>query len=125
MTTVFVPTDLLFFELNREDLNVFDPKLIPLIAHDRAGFGGALLSEGFLLLCISLWGFREGEKWIWWTFFIGGLPGFTAGIGTHFHIGYTDFVHLLPAYFLVVLFIVGLIYSFNYLHHCQTSKSKF
>ncbi|WP_165763799.1 dihydroorotate dehydrogenase [Halalkalibacter urbisdiaboli] len=124
MTTVFVPTDLLFLQLGPEEIIKIDPKLIPLIAHDRAGFGGALLSEGFLLLCISLWGFREGEKWIWWTFFFGGLPGFIAGIGTHFHIGYTDFVHLLPAYFLVALYVIGLLYSFNYLHKREPIKEQ-
>jgi dihydroorotate dehydrogenase len=116
MTKVFVPTDLLFFELHPEDIMLIDHQLIPLIAHDRAGFGGALLSEGFMLLCISLWGFREGERWIWWTLLFGGLPGFFAGIGTHFHIGYTDFIHLLPAYFLVFLYVMGLIFSFTYLH---------
>lgn len=122
LTSVFVPTDLLFFQLDPEEIIMIDPQLIPLIAHDRAGFGGALLSEGFMLLCISLWGFREGEKWVWWTFFIGGLPGFITGVGTHFHIGYTDFVHLLPAYFLVVLYIIGLIYSFKYLHDRELFK---
>jgi dihydroorotate dehydrogenase len=116
MTTVFVPSDLLFIQLDPKEIILLEPKLIPLIAHDRAGFGGALLSEGFLILGISLWGFREGERWIWWTLLFGGLPGFIAGIGTHFHIGYTDFVHLLPAYFLVMLYIVGLIYSYRYLH---------
>lgn len=115
MTTVFVPTDLIYFQLNPADIIMIDPQLIPLIAHDRAGFGGALLSEGFMILCISLWGFREGEKWVWWTLFVGGLPGFIAGIGTHLHIGYMDFIHLLPAYFLLVLYVVGLICSFRYL----------
>jgi dihydroorotate dehydrogenase len=86
-----------------------------LIAHDRAGFGGALISEGFLLLLIALWGYREGAKWIWWTLSIGGLPGFLTGVGTHFMIGYDNHFHLSPAYLLFVFYIVGLIYSYPYL----------
>ena len=123
MTTVFVHTDLLYFQLVPSDLAAITPKLIPLIAHDRAGFGGSLLSEGFLVLCISLWGFREGERWVWWTLLFGGLPGFMAGIGTHMHIAYTDFIHLLPAYFLLLLYVIGLIYSFRYFHSRRITSS--
>src|SRR5947209_1158103 len=41
-TTVFVPTDLQFMGLSAADLRAINPHLIPLIAHDRAGFGGGL-----------------------------------------------------------------------------------
>jgi dihydroorotate dehydrogenase len=115
MNGVFVPEDLMFFSLTPEQISAFNDRLIPLIAHDRAGFGGALISEGFLLLLIALWGYREGAKWIWWTLAIGGLPGFLTGVGTHFMIGYDNHFHLSPAYLLFVFYIVGLIYSYPYL----------
>jgi dihydroorotate dehydrogenase len=115
MNGVFVPEDLMFFSLIPEQITAFNKKLIPLIAHDRAGFGGALISEGFLLLTIALWGYKEGAKWIWWTLAIGGLPGFLTGIGTHFMIGYDNHFHLSPAYLLFVFYIVGLVYSYPYL----------
>ncbi|MFE1243062.1 dihydroorotate dehydrogenase [Fictibacillus sp. NPDC058756] len=115
MNGVFVPEDLMFFSLTPEQITAFNDKLIPLIAHDRAGFGGALISEGFLLLTIALWGYKEGAKWIWWTLAIGGLPGFLTGVGTHFMIGYDNHFHLSPAYLLFVFYVVGLIYSFPYL----------
>lgn len=115
MNGVFVPEDLMFFSMTPEQISAFNEKLIPLIAHDRAGFGGALISEGFLLLTIALWGYKEGAKWIWWTLTIGGLPGFLTGIGTHFMIGYDNHFHLSPAYLLFVFYIVGLIYSYPYL----------
>lgn len=117
MTTLFVSADLAFIGLNREEIHAINARLLSLIAHDRAGLGGALLSEGLLILCIALWGFREGERWIWWTLFLGGIPGFLAVLGTHFHIGYTDFFHLLPAYFLFFLYGIGLFCSYAYLHH--------
>lgn len=85
------------------------------IAHDRAGFGSALLSVGLLVLMLSLWGFRKGESWVWNTLAIGALPAFIAGIGTHFYIGYTIFIHLLPVYFLVILYFLGLVLSYPFL----------
>lgn len=106
----------MFFSLTPDQISSFNDKLIPLIAHDRAGFGGALISEGFLLLTIALWGYREGAKWIWWTLALGGLPGFLTGVGTHFMIGYDNHFHLSPAYLLFVFYLVGLVYSYSYLN---------
>ncbi|MED3651782.1 dihydroorotate dehydrogenase [Heyndrickxia sporothermodurans] len=108
-SSVFVPTDLTYLCLSPEALSEFNERLIPVIAHDRAGFGSALLSVGLLVLMLALWGIREGERWVWWTFTIGAIPAFLAGIVTHFIIAYTDFVHLLPAYFAVFLYLVGVI----------------
>ncbi|ANC78565.1 hypothetical protein ABE65_017890 [Fictibacillus phosphorivorans] len=116
MNGVFVKEDLMFFALTPEQISAFNQNLIPLIAHDRAGFGGALISEGFLLLTIALWGYREGAKWVWWTLLLGGLPGFSTGVGTHFMIGYDNHFHLSPAYLLFVFYFVGLVYSYGYLH---------
>ncbi|MGG3891963.1 dihydroorotate dehydrogenase [Metabacillus fastidiosus] len=109
ISSVFVPTDLSYLCLTPEALNEFNERLIPVIAHDRAGFGSALLSVGLLVLMLALWGIREGESWVWWTFTIGAIPAFSAGIITHFIINYTDFLHLLPAYIAVVLYITGVI----------------
>ncbi len=116
ITSVFVPTDLLYLCMPPEILHEFNQNLIPVIAHDRAGFGSALLSVGLLVLTLSLWGFQQGNKWVWRTLLIGGLPAFISGIYIHFAIGYTSFTHLLPAYFAIGLFLIGLVktYSFFY-----------
>ncbi|MFS0863453.1 dihydroorotate dehydrogenase [Fredinandcohnia sp. 179-A 10B2 NHS] len=116
ITSVFVPTDLLYICMPKEMLDSFNSKLIPVIAHDRAGFGSALLSVGFLVLMISLWGFQQGNKWVWWTLLIGGLPAFIAGIWIHFAIGYTNFIHLLPAYFALFLYLIGLCLTYRFFH---------
>lgn len=115
ITGVFVPSDLVFLCVSAEMLQAFNERLIPLIAHDRAGFGGALVSDGLAVLLISLWGFRRGEAWVWWTLFLAGIPGFAAGIGIHFAVGYVDFVHLLPAYVAVLFFLAGLVLAKPYL----------
>jgi dihydroorotate dehydrogenase len=106
---VFVPTDIIYICMTPEVLNDFNERLIPVIAHDRAGFGSALLSVGLLVLMLALWGIREGERWVWWTFTIGAIPAFAAGIATHYFIGYTDFFHLLPAYVALLLYVIGVI----------------
>ncbi|WP_010284453.1 dihydroorotate dehydrogenase [Bacillus timonensis] len=116
ITNVFVPTDILYICMPPEMLDLFNDKLISVIAHDRAGFGSALLSVGLIVLTISLWGFQQGNKWIWWTLLIGGLPAFFAGIWIHFAIGYTTFIHLLPAYFALCLFFIGLILTYRFFH---------
>ncbi|TCP52162.1 dihydroorotate dehydrogenase [Tumebacillus sp. BK434] len=115
MTGVFVPEDLAYMGLTPEQIHEYNHRLIPLIAHDRAGFGGSLITEGLLLLLISLWGYRQGESWLWWSYLIGGFFGLAAGIGVHVKILYTDFWHLLPAYIALALYLVGLICSHEYL----------
>jgi dihydroorotate dehydrogenase len=114
-TNVFVPTDLAYLCITPEVLNEFNERLIPVIAHDRAGFGSALLSVGLLVLMLALWGIRERERWVWWTFTIGAIPAFAAGIATHFIIGYTNFLHLSPAYFAFLLYVIGVICTAPYL----------
>lgn len=120
MTTVFVPEDLKYLAISATELMNY-PNLVPLIAHDRAGFGGILLAEGLAILLISLWGFREGDSWVWWMLLLGGIPGYLGAIGVHFQIGYLDVIHLSPAYFALLLYIIGLIYSYPF---CVGVKSE-
>ncbi|TYP69380.1 hypothetical protein [Paenibacillus methanolicus] len=115
VTNVFVPQDLRYLGLTRETLDLANPRLVPLIAHDRAGFGGALLADAVMILILALWGLQQGARWLWWTLLAGGAPGFLAGLGIHLSIGYTDFVHLLPAYFVFALYVAGLILLYPYL----------
>lgn len=125
ITGVFVTTDISYLCVSPEMLTSINDRLIPVIAHDRAGFGSALVSVGLLVLMISLWGFREGEKWVWNTLAIGAPPAFIAGLATHFVIGYTSFIHLLPAYFLIILYLAGLIYSRPYLIREERESNEF
>jgi dihydroorotate dehydrogenase len=119
VTSVFVPTDLLYLCMTPDQLQDFNSKLIPVIAHDRAGFGSALLSVGLLVLLLALWGFQQGKKWIWRTFLFGGLPAFIAGIYVHYAIGYTSFIHLLPAYFAIGLYLGGLVMTYRFFHKVE------
>lgn len=95
MTQVFVPQDLAFMGLTREELNTISSRLIPLIAHDRAGFGGGLLSSG-LLVALSAW-YAPPSRTFWQATTAAGIAGFSSAIGVHYIEGYTDFFHLAPA----------------------------
>jgi hypothetical protein len=105
-TTVFVPQDLAYMGLTTERLHEINPRLIPLIAHDRAGFGGGLASGGIVLA--SILSFARHTRSLWQIIALVGTIGFTCAIGVHPAIGYTDFIHLLPAYAGAVLLFVGL-----------------
>jgi hypothetical protein len=54
MTTVFVPEDLIFLQMTAAQIAAINPHIIPLIAHDRAGFGGGLVSTGLMVALIAL-----------------------------------------------------------------------
>ncbi len=115
VTQVFVPEDLHFMQTTAEVLRAANPRLVPLIAHDRATFGGMLLASGWAFLLPALWGFRNGSAWLWWTLLAAGLSAYAAAIGVHYAVGYTDVMHLLPAFGGLVLFLVGLGLSCSYL----------
>jgi dihydroorotate dehydrogenase len=107
MTRVFVPQDLEFMQVTAAELNALNPRLVPLIAHDRAGFGGGLCSGGLTVL-FSLWcGARPAQRGLWLALCLAGLVGFSTAIGIHPMVGYTSFIHLLPAYLGAIAFLVG------------------
>jgi hypothetical protein len=110
MTTVFVPQDLAFMDLTVDYLRSVNPRLVPLIAHDRAGFGGGLCSGGVALLGI-IW-YATPSLNLWQLLALVGTIGFSCAIMVHFAIGYIDAFHLAPAVAGALLFAVGLILSY-------------
>lgn len=119
VTDVFVHEDLGFLNTTPETMGQFNERLLSLIAHDRAGFGGALLSDSIAILATALWGIQQGQRWAWWMFLLGGIPGFLAGFSVHWMIGYTDFIHLLLAYLAFAVYVVGLVLLYPYLMNLQ------
>ncbi len=107
MTQVFVDTDLAFIGLDRAQVQAINPRLIPLIAHDRAGFGGAVCTAGFVLL-VCVWRAAPCPS-LWQMLLISGLVGWSTAVGVHPAIGYNDTIHLAPAVCGSLLFLSGLI----------------
>jgi dihydroorotate dehydrogenase len=112
VTVVFVPEDLVFMDTSRPVLDAASPRLIPMIAHDRASLGGVLACNGLMVLLTALWGFRRGARWLWWTLLASGVPGFVAALGTHYAVGYIDPGHLAPALAGAALYVVGLSFAY-------------
>ncbi len=114
ITQVFVPSDLVYLADARLSLQAISPQLVPLVAHDRAGFGGALFSNAIAVLLAALWGFRPGSRWLWWTLLCAGLPGFGATIGIHYIVGYTDPLHIAPVWLAALLYVLGLAFTWRF-----------
>jgi hypothetical protein len=95
-TDVFVATDLEYMRVTREALDQVNPRLVPLIAHDRAGFGGGLTTAG-LLVSLCAWYARPSRSF-YQAVLMAGLAGFGCAIVVHYLAGYTNVVHLAPAF---------------------------
>lgn len=106
MTVVFVPQDLVYMATTTTQLNLLNPRLIPLIAHDRAGFGGGVLNIGFLIFA-CVWCGTPSRHW-WQALALTGAIGFGCAIGIHPIVGYNNPVHLAPACLAGVGYMVGI-----------------
>ena len=107
VTSVFVQEELDFMRTSVEALASMSPRLIPLIAHDRASFGGMLISCGLCVLLCSLWGFRRVAAWLWWARLMAGLLAYGSTIAVHHAVGYTSLKQLLPAYGGLLALLIG------------------
>lgn len=106
MTTVFVPQDVAFMGVTREALARANRRLVPLIAHDRAAFGGGLVSFGIAMFgCV--W-YSVPSRSLLEALSVAGTAGFGAAVGIHLAIGYTDALHLGPAALGCVVYATGL-----------------
>jgi len=105
-TSVFVPTDLEFMGITPAELHAINARLVPLIAHDRAGFGGALVSCGVAMFFAVFFG--RPSKSLWQALATSGAFGFVTAIGIHPVIGYTNVSHLAPAVLGALVFATGM-----------------
>ena len=119
ITDIFVPQDLGFMGLSAEQLQAINPRLVPLMAHDRAGFGGAVFTLG-LTAFFCLW--RSAvTRALWEAMLVSGGIALAAAIGVHWFVGYTDLWHLAPVLTAAASMIVGLTLTFPPGHERQVS----
>jgi hypothetical protein len=111
MTSVFVPQDLVYMGVEVAELRRLNERLVPLIAHDRAGFGGAVACLGLLVTGCTWRG--TPSRSLWQVVFAAGLFAFVPAIGIHFVIGYEDPLHLAPAVGGAVMYSLGLLLLFG------------
>lgn len=124
VTAVFVPQDIEYLGMNADQLASFGPQLKALIAHDRATFGGMLVSAGIAILLTTLWGFRRGDAWLWWTYLVVMSAPYILTLWIHRSIGYWDHFHLAPVYIGLVLLVSGLLLSRHYFLKPQTESDQ-
>jgi len=106
-TIVFVPQDITYFGFTPAQLNAINPRLIPLIAHDRAGFGGGLAATGLCVFFVMK--NARLTRALWQALLLAGLTGFGCAIGIHYPMGYTSVSHLAPAWTGAIIYIVGIV----------------
>lgn len=115
LTDVFVESDLAYLHTTPDALPAANPRLLPFIAHDRAGFGGALMSAAVAITLLVMWGWRRGESWVWWSLALAAAAGFLPPVAVHAAIGYTDAGHLAPVVAGIALTVTALILARPYL----------
>jgi hypothetical protein len=110
VTRVFVPQDLTFMQTTRDALDAVNPRLVPLLAHDRAGFGGAVFTTG-LTAALCLW-FGAPSRSLRQTLLLTWAAASLTAVGIHLIVGYTDLVHLAPAAIGAAVFLLGLLIAY-------------
>ncbi len=111
MTCVFVPQDLQYMGLDVEELHALNSRLVPLIAHDRASFGGAVCCCGLaIFFCVRC---GTPSRGLWGVLALVGAVGFGTAIGVHPAVGYIDAVHLAPALLGALFYGAGLAFTFR------------
>ena len=115
LTGVFVPTDLTFLGTSTQTLEAVSPRLVPFVAHDRAGFGGALMASAVAIVLLSAWGWRRGESLGVLDPVRGGGRRLPAGSRGARRDPLPDFIHLAPVYFGIAMTGTGLLLARPYL----------
>jgi hypothetical protein len=111
MTSVFVPQDLEFMGVTAAELHAVNPRLVPLIAHDRAGFGGGLCCTGITVF-FCVWCGPPSRN-LWQVLCASGTVGFGTAIGVHPSVGYNSVSHLAPAVVAAGIFVTGLALTYG------------
>lgn len=102
----FVPEDLQYIGDNADHLRMLNPHLVPLLAHDRAGFGGAVVTMGVTsVLC--LW-CAPLSRHLHQAFALAGAASLGAALVVHFAVGYTNAFHLAPPVAAAACLLLGL-----------------
>ena len=92
--------------VSADEVRAINPRLVPLIAHDRAGFGGGICTTGIAVL-FCVWCGKPSRN-LWQVLGLAGTVGFATAIGIHPVVGYNDVVHLAPACIGALTFLVGI-----------------
>jgi hypothetical protein len=119
VTTVFVPQDLEFMRISRDALDAVNPRIVPLLAHDRVGFGGGVAATASAAL-ICIWCARPSRT-LWQILALSWFAVTACAVGIHYVVGYDDLLHLAPAQIGAAAFLAGLVLSARSMLRARTS----
>jgi hypothetical protein len=114
MTSVFVPQDLEYMHISVCGLDKINARLVPILAHDRASFGGGLATTGIMFF-FSIYCSKPSRA-LWEILALSITNGFVSAIAVHHMVGYTIFSHLLPAYVGLGVFLIGMVLTYRQMH---------
>ncbi|MGI8755685.1 MAG: hypothetical protein ACR2MB_07470 [Acidimicrobiales bacterium] len=103
----FVPEDLQFIGRTATQIHAVNPRLVPLLAHDRAGFGGGVFTMGVVTM-LCLWCARPSRH-LHQAIALAGLFSLGATFVVHAAVGYTNVLHLAPPAVGALCLVVGLV----------------
>lgn len=112
LTQVFDPESLLDDDalhitgLSLNELEVKSPEATELVYFLFGALGMLKTSWSFLVLAITLMGFRKGEKWAWFTMWL--VPALLVGQGLFNSVLLGDFNEMLPWIPITTLSLLGL-----------------
>lgn len=110
---VFVPQDVAFMRFDASHLTALSDHLIPVMAHDRAGFGGGMLALGIMFAATAWMGIRRNALGAWWALGLAGVWLIAPALIAHIAVGYTNVIHLSPVYSGSLLLAISLITLFK------------
>lgn len=102
----FVPEDLQFIGRSADELHHVNEHLVPLLAHDRAGFGGGVMTLGLTTL-LCLWCASQSRH-LHQAVALAGVISLGAALVVHFAVGYTNAFHLAPPFAGTACLLIGL-----------------
>jgi hypothetical protein len=112
MFPIFVPQDLEFMQTTLAALEQVNSRLIPFIAHDRIGFGGALFSWGIAAFLCIWHGLRPGSRRLLYLMCLLWLVELFTAILIHPVVGYNSLSHLAPFLIKDAFFLLGLAFVY-------------
>ncbi|MFP3359353.1 dihydroorotate dehydrogenase, partial [Planococcus sp. SIMBA_143] len=92
LTSIVLPYDESFMQLSREELLLFNERLLWFMAHDRMTLAGTMISGGIVYMTLSYYGVKNGLLWAKQAIDIAAIIGFL-GILLFIGYGYFDWLH--------------------------------
>ena len=117
LTQLFNPEELIENEaqhiigMSLSELEALFPEATELVRFQFGTVGVLKTSWSLLVLSITLWPYRKGEKWAWYTLWL--VPAVLVGQGLWYSVFLGDFSEMLPSIAIVTVTLVALLLPYR------------